>query len=101
MPLRRERISVADLLLRVTPPLDARTRSGGMTLRVDAGDAGAAVVAADPEVVQQILFNLVDNACKYAAAAPDPEFHAAAVRVLGQMYCQVRDSGWIESELGR
>jgi nicotinamidase-related amidase len=35
-----------------------------------------------------------------AAAAPDPAFHQAAVRVLGQMYCQVRDSAWILQRLG-
>jgi nicotinamidase-related amidase len=35
-----------------------------------------------------------------AAAAPDPAFHQAAVRVLGEMYCQVRDSGWILERLG-
>ncbi len=34
-----------------------------------------------------------------AAAAPDPAFHQAAVRVLGQMYCQVRDSDWILKRL--
>ena len=28
-------------------------------------------------------------------ASPDKAFHEAAVRVLGGMYCQVRDSDWI------
>jgi nicotinamidase-related amidase len=35
-----------------------------------------------------------------AAAAPDQAFHEAAVRVLGQMYCQVRPSHWILERLG-
>ena len=35
-----------------------------------------------------------------AAAAPDPSFHDAAVRVLGEMYCQVRTSDWILKRLG-
>ena len=35
-----------------------------------------------------------------AAAAPDRSFHEAAVRVLGQMYCQVRESDWILARLG-
>ncbi len=35
-----------------------------------------------------------------AAAAPDPAFHQAAVRVLGEMYCQVRESDWILQRLG-
>jgi nicotinamidase-related amidase len=30
-----------------------------------------------------------------AVASPDAGFHKAAVRVLGEMYCQVRDSDWI------
>ena len=34
-----------------------------------------------------------------AAAAPDPAFHQAAVRVLGELYCQVRSSDWILSRL--
>jgi ureidoacrylate peracid hydrolase len=34
-----------------------------------------------------------------AAAAPDESFHRAAVRVLGEMYCQVRSSGWIMETL--
>jgi nicotinamidase-related amidase len=34
-----------------------------------------------------------------AAAAPDPGFHEAAVRVLGAMYCQVRTTGWILEKL--
>ncbi len=34
-----------------------------------------------------------------AAAAPDEEFHRAAVRVLGDMYCQVRSSAWIRERL--
>jgi len=34
-----------------------------------------------------------------AAAAPDPAFHASAVRVLGEMYCQVRTSAWILRQL--
>ncbi|UCB45824.1 MAG: cysteine hydrolase [Spirochaetota bacterium] len=28
-------------------------------------------------------------------ASPDEEFHRASTRVLGEMYCQVRDSDWI------
>ena len=34
-----------------------------------------------------------------AAVAPDEEFHRAAVRVLGDMYCQVRTSAWIRGKL--
>jgi nicotinamidase-related amidase len=30
-----------------------------------------------------------------ATASPDEDFHRASVRVLGEMYCQVRTSDWI------
>ena len=32
-------------------------------------------------------------------ASPDEDFHEAAVRVLGEMYCQVRDSDWILEQM--
>jgi nicotinamidase-related amidase len=35
-----------------------------------------------------------------ASAAPDKEFHNACVRVLGEMYCQVRETDWIINKLG-
>lgn len=32
-------------------------------------------------------------------ASPDEDFHEAAVRVLGEMYCQVRDFDWILEQM--
>jgi len=32
-------------------------------------------------------------------ASPDDAFHRAAVRVLGEMYCQVRDADWILEQM--
>jgi len=52
---------------------------------------GAATVRSDPVAVEQILFNLVDNACKYAAQGGTVELdvtaNADAVRL------RVRDHG--------
>ena len=49
-----------------------------MTLVVE-GDGvenrGAATVLANRSAVEQVLFNLVDNACKYAGAAADKRIH--------------------------
>jgi signal transduction histidine kinase len=90
MPVRRERIAVADLLQRVTPQLDRRAKDAGASLSVDAGSAAHRVVDADPDVVGQILFNLVDNAAKYAPGAPvelTAETRGGAVRLA------VRDHG--------
>lgn len=62
---------VAALLERLRPRLEERTGRCGLALAGDfAGpEAGAdgLTVLADPQMVEQILLNLVDNACKYAA----------------------------------
>jgi signal transduction histidine kinase len=95
-----QRISVAELIERCAGRLRDRTTQAGMELCFErsAGDpappdvdsendpravaAGtgpwAATVCADPAVVEQILFNLVDNACKYAGRATDRRIHIRA-----------------------
>jgi signal transduction histidine kinase len=93
MPVRRERIAVADLLLRAQPPLERRASDASMTLSVTAGDAGAAVVDVDPAVVGQILFNLVDNACKYARDAAQRTIELTASAKDGVVALRVRDHG--------
>ena len=50
-------------------------------------------VIADPAAVEQILFNLVDNACKYAALAIDRTLHLEAQTRGGWFYLRVRDHG--------
>ena len=56
------------------------------------GDTGDAVVETDADAVGQILFNLVDNACKYAAASGE----AICLNVSaenGSVRLDVRDNG--------
>jgi signal transduction histidine kinase len=43
--------------------------------------------------VEQILLNLVDNACKYAQGATDRRIHLAADRTDGRLLLGVRDHG--------
>jgi signal transduction histidine kinase len=70
---RRERHGVASLLSRVAPTLERRLAESAMTLELVVDqDVGEAVVATDEDAVLQILFNLVDNAAKYARGATDP-----------------------------
>jgi signal transduction histidine kinase len=93
---RVEKLSLGDLIKRVKPRLVQRAEQAGMTLVEDA-DAPAlkTVVHVDVAAVEQILFNLVDNACKYAAptateklihleALPDGRFAMLRVRDHGQ-----------------
>jgi signal transduction histidine kinase len=72
----REAIPVGDLIGRVSDRLAERARLGGMELVIAFdGDAAAKVVNVDASAIERILFNLVDNACKYAASATDKRIH--------------------------
>jgi signal transduction histidine kinase len=65
-------IALGDLLDRIQPRLERRAARAEMQVVVEADIAARAVlVQADASVVEQIVFNLVDNACKYAVRAAD------------------------------
>jgi len=71
-----------------------RALQAGMDLVVEAGDAAlGTLVRANPSAVEQILFNLVDNACKYAAAAEDKRIHLAVESSDAGVRLRVRDHG--------
>lgn len=67
---RRQSVALGAMVDRISDRLTDRARGAEMDLVVE-GDAQArqCKVMTDPAAVEQILFNLVDNACKYAAAA--------------------------------
>jgi signal transduction histidine kinase len=93
---RIESLSLSQLIERVKPRLAQRAEQAEMRLQVDGSEeALRSVVHVDVAAVEQILFNLVDNACKYAApsanektihleAAPDSKFAMLRVRDHGQ-----------------
>lgn len=82
------------LLAHVVPRLQSRAAAAGHTLHVEAEkDAQSMTVLADPSAVEQILFNLVDNACKYAANADDRRIHLEAKREAACLCLRVRDHG--------
>jgi len=47
----------------------------------------------DVEAIGQILMNLVDNACKYAAEAADRDIHLVASRQPGRVALTICDHG--------
>ena len=72
-----------------TERLPQRAKQAGMVLQEAPPPADAQqVVWTDPAAVEQILFNLVDNACKYASSAHDRRIHIQWS--LGNSVAQVR-----------
>jgi signal transduction histidine kinase len=91
---RVRRVRLGDLLGGLEPRLRARTEQAGMALEVDLPEAVAeAPVKADPAAVEQVLFNLVDNACKYAARADDRRVRLAVSAEDGRVALRVCDHG--------
>jgi signal transduction histidine kinase len=99
---RVESLSLAQLIDRVKPRLSQRAEQAGMTLQVDGAEqALQSVVHVDVAAVEQILFNLVDNACKYAApGATDKVIHLEALPDGKFAMLRVRDHGQGISEEG-
>jgi signal transduction histidine kinase len=70
-----EDTTLADLVETMRDRLTTRAEQAQMQLIVS-GDPGAATeVHVDRSMTEQILYNLVDNACKYAAKADDRRIH--------------------------
>jgi signal transduction histidine kinase len=94
-PGRLERVGLAEVVEGVRSRLAERTRRAGLELVVTppAGDVGKAHVAADASAVEQILFNLVDNACKYAADGEPARVVLALAEDGAWGIVQVRDYG--------
>jgi signal transduction histidine kinase len=81
---RIESIELANLIENTKDRLRAHAGQAGMTLEIEGiEEHGNVVVLANPSAVEQVLFNLVDNACKYAGAATDKRIHLA-VRSRGR-----------------
>ncbi len=73
---RTETLTVTALLEHTRERLAPRAEQAGLTLLVEAGTAADLAVCTDVSAVEQILFNLVDNAAKYAApTASEPTLH--------------------------
>ncbi|HJP00645.1 MAG TPA: HAMP domain-containing sensor histidine kinase [Planctomycetota bacterium] len=86
---RHEVLSLEDLVARVLPDLERRTAEVGAELVVDLAEGGRTRVETDPEAVGQILFNLVDNACKYG----EPPLELSARKRTDGVELRVRDHG--------
>jgi signal transduction histidine kinase len=84
--------SLGEPMREVLRILEPHARSQGFVLALDLDDPLPAV-RFDPDAFQQILFNLIDNALKYAATADTKRVELSARRVEGAVEVRVRDYG--------
>jgi signal transduction histidine kinase len=93
-PQGQDRITLKSLLERVGPRLAQRAAQADMKcdlqLEVHAAEQE---FTTDQSVVEQILFNLVDNAAKYAREAENRQIHVVASRNGEWIKLVVRDHG--------
>jgi signal transduction histidine kinase len=91
---RREDVTLAALLERSAPRLADRAEQAEMKLEVDAAENVQALsLSTDPAAIEQILFNLVDNACKYASHSQDKRIHLEIAAAGRNLQFRVRDHG--------
>jgi signal transduction histidine kinase len=90
---KQEDISVGELIQRVKPLLERRVADAGMTLECETSLPLETVVHTDSESYNQIVFNLIDNACKYASDAKDLSIHLRIAQDEGRLTTTVCDHG--------
>ncbi|MBX3426042.1 MAG: HAMP domain-containing histidine kinase [Pirellulales bacterium] len=93
-PRRTDRTTLGELVDRFAPRLRERAEQAGMELTLELDDAAAETkLLTDAGVCEQIIFNLVDNAAKYAARATDRRILLHAKVAADTAILSVRDFG--------
>ena len=91
---RVESLPLGDLLERIVPRLAERAAQAELAMKVDASaEISAQRVRVDLASAEQILLNLVDNACKYAPNPVQPTLHLAAARRGRHAVVRLHDHG--------
>ncbi|MEM7315141.1 MAG: HAMP domain-containing sensor histidine kinase, partial [Planctomycetota bacterium] len=90
-PLQRQEIKLSDWIERVTPRFSQRLESAGLTLQVTMNDDCQLVT--DPTALEQIVFNLIDNAAKYGKSRKTPVVELTTRKDADQLCISVIDHG--------
>lgn len=86
-------VSPQELLEAVAQQTAETCRAAGKALVVENGCANGTTLTTDGEFVQQILANLVENACKYSGQADDNRIFLAAAGNGAHVQFDVEDAG--------
>lgn len=90
VPLRRERVTVSDIVERAASEANHLIESGKQELNIQL-PAETITLDADAHRLQQVLWNLLSNAAKYSPAGSKIELRAE--RVGNELFLTVRDAG--------
>ena len=89
----REVVDLQTLLPEAQPRLAERAARADLELSVAPREGGPVHVHVDRSAVEQILLNLVDNACKYASRSTPPRIDVQLETMAGRALVRVRDHG--------
>jgi signal transduction histidine kinase len=90
----RESLAVDELVNRVTTRLGERAQHAGLRLECEVNNSAQnARLRIDAGAFEQIAFNLIDNACKYAANGTDSRVHLEVSREKHEVVWRFRDHG--------
>lgn len=89
----RTDIKATDLVARLEPIFRRRAEQCGLEFRVNSTGPSDAVVNTDVATVERILFNLVDNACKYASSSPIRRIDMQVTISRGVLSIAIKDHG--------
>jgi signal transduction histidine kinase len=90
----RERVVLGAFVEEAAVRLAERAERAGMSLSCHVQpDARDCVAQVDRSALEQILVNLVDNACKYGSASSTPSIEVRLERGEGRAVLRVRDHG--------
>jgi signal transduction histidine kinase len=88
-----EEINAIHLIERVQERVTEKARQGGMSMHIRASDLESTRVLVNISTVEQILLNLVDNACKYATDCSSEPLELTALAKDGQLRIALQDTG--------
>ncbi len=92
-PGKAQQLTAREMLDRILPRLESMAAAAGMQVQLDDSPALEVPLWANVGAVEQILINLVDNACKYAADADPPRIDVTVMERGRRVELRVRDYG--------